>query len=256
MDTILQGVLDLPGVGATMVFDGTGQLQGHRGRAVYDRALCEQVSGALVKAVETVQLQQEDWETITAQFADGTLLLRSLGDDSGGPHYLAVIADVSLNPSFATVAIRVAANKLRRALAGGASSRPGASAVSGSGPMSSVASASAVSAGAGSSVHPGDSRPVVANSGVSWSKVSGSSTGLSRIAVADPASSAFLVRCTKELARQVGPIASVFVEEAVRRVSPEAPFSVTLARQLVEDLAGQIEDPGDRARFREPLAKG
>jgi hypothetical protein len=245
METILQGVLDLPGVGATMVFDGAGHLAGHRAHAVYDRALCEQVSGALVKAIETVQLQQEDWETVTAQFADGTLLLRSLGAGAGGAHYLAVIADGSLNPSFATVAIRVAANKLRKAIDGGASSRPGSS------------SASAPAAPApGSSVHPGDSRPVVANSGVSWSKVSGSSVGLSRIAVADPASSAFLVRCTKELARHVGPIASVFVEEAVRRVSPEAPFAVALARPLLDDLAGQIEDAGDRARFRDALVKG
>jgi len=244
METILQGVLDLAGVGATMVFDGTGQLTGHRGHAVYDRALCEQVSGSLVKAIETVQLQQEDWETMTAQFTDGTLLVRSLGAGPAGPHYLAVIADATLNPSFATVAIRVAANKLRKAIEGGASSRAGSSSSSG------VVPARA----AGSSVHPGDSRPVVANSGVSWSKVS--SVGLSRIAVADPASSAFLVRCTKELARHVGPIASVFVEEAVRRVSPEAPFSVSHARQLLDDLGAQVEDPADRARFREALAKG
>jgi hypothetical protein len=51
-------------------------------------------------------------------------------------------------------------------------------------------------------------------------------------------------------------MASVFVEEAVRRVSPEAPFSVTLARQLVDDLSGQIEDSSDRARFRAALSKG
>ena len=39
MDTILQELLDLAGVGAAMVFDGTGHLAGHRGRAVYDRPL-------------------------------------------------------------------------------------------------------------------------------------------------------------------------------------------------------------------------
>ena len=62
MDAILQGVMDVPGVGAAMVFDGAGQLAGHRGHAVYDRSLCEGVSGTLLKAIETVQLQQEDWE--------------------------------------------------------------------------------------------------------------------------------------------------------------------------------------------------
>jgi hypothetical protein len=51
-------------------------------------------------------------------------------------------------------------------------------------------------------------------------------------------------------------MASVFVEESVRRVSPEAPFTAALARQLLDELASQIEDEGDRARFRESLAKG
>ena len=76
MDAILQTLMDLGGVNATMVFDSTGQLLGHRGHAIYDRALCEQVSGALVRAIDAVQLQQEDWETVSAQFQDGKLLLR------------------------------------------------------------------------------------------------------------------------------------------------------------------------------------
>jgi hypothetical protein len=33
-------------------------------------------------------------------------------------------------------------------------------------------------------------------------------------------------------------------------VSPDAPFALASARPLVEDLAGQIEDPKDRAQFR------
>ena len=47
---------------------------GHRGHTVYDQALCEQVSAALAKALDAVQLQQEDWETVTAHFADGKLV--------------------------------------------------------------------------------------------------------------------------------------------------------------------------------------
>jgi hypothetical protein len=66
---------------------------------------------------------------------------------------------------------------------------------------------------------------------------------------------AFLTACAKELARQVGPIAKVFVQEAVQRVSPEAPFSLALSAALVDDLASQIEDPDDRNQFRAALAK-
>jgi len=245
METILQGLMELAGVRATMVLDGSGQLVAHRGQSVYDRSVCEQVGSTVTKAIESIQLQQDDWETITAQFADGRILVRRVTVRADGPKLvLAVVADTTLNPSFATVALRVAANKVRSMLEGGASQPPAA-------------------AGASSSVlSPADSRPVLANTGLSWSKSSGagsqlgsqaggsSTAGLSGVAVADPASAAFLSRCAKELARHVGPISKVYVQEAARRVSPDAPFALTAARQLVEDLSNQIEDPKDRAHFR------
>lgn len=261
METILQAILDVTGVSAALFFDGAGRLVCHRGHAIYDRALCEQLSGTLVKTIDTVELQQEDWETISARYADGKLLLRKVVAGAAGRHVLAVVADTTLNPSFATVAIRVAANKLRKALGGGGASSmlagtaaPSASQVppplpSGSSPLP-----------AGSSPHlpagsrPGDSGPVLASSGLSWSQAS--SVGLSRVAVADPASSAFLSRAAKGLARHVGPMAKVYVEESVRRVSPEAPFSLALGAKLLEDLAAQIEDPDDRESFRKAFAKG
>ena len=82
-----------------------------------------------------------------------------------------------------------------------------------------------------------------------------SSVGLSRVPVADPASSAFLTRAAKELARHVGPMAKVYVEEGVRRVCPDAPFSLAAAARLIEDLAGQIEDGADRAQFRKAVER-
>ena len=245
METILQELLDLAGVGAAMVFDGTGRLAGHRGRAIYDRTLCEQVSGNLVKAVDSIQLQQSDWDSVTAQFADGKLILRNLGSPGGHAHTLAVVADATLNSSFATVAIRVAANKVRKAIIEGGTAAPKPGAL--------PATAPAGAPSASSSQLPGESKPALGSSGLSWSKVS--SVGFSTIAVADPASSAFLTSCAKKLARHVGPIAKVYVEEAVRRVSPDAPFSASMGGRLVQDLAGQIEDAGDRAQFLASIDK-
>ena len=248
MESILQGLLDLAGVNAAMVFDGSGRLVSQLGRAVYDRALCEQVSATLAKAVDSVQLQHEDWESITAQFADGKLLLRNLGGSAGGQsHVLAVVADPTLNPSFATVAIRVAANKLKKAI-----ENPSAvSSASGSHPGASSSPGPAAPAGS----QPGSSsRPVLANTGVSWSK--SSSVALSGVTAADPAAATYLGRCAKELARFVGPMAKIYVEEAVRRVCPDGAFSMAAAKPLAMDLGSQIEDRKDRVKFLEAVGSG
>ena len=252
MEAILQGLLDLAGVGAAIVFDATGQMVDFRGRAIYDRPLCEQVSGTLNKAVDTVRLQQEEWESITAQFADGRLLLQNLAAPGARGHVLAVVADSTLNASFATVAIRVATQKLRKAIAGG-TLEPSASGSGTSAPAGSQTPAGSRPPGSGS--QPGYESRTLASTGTTWSKSSSSSVGLSRVASANPASAAFLARCAKQLARHVGPIAKVYVEEAVRRVSPDAPFALASAKSLVEDLAAQIEDPADRTEFMKALEK-
>jgi predicted regulator of Ras-like GTPase activity (Roadblock/LC7/MglB family) len=263
METILQGLMDLGGVSAALVLDPGGRVVGQRAHAVYDRATCEHVGGAIAKAVDSIQLHQDDWDAITAQFADGRLLVRRLGGGGGRGHVLAVVADATLNASFATVALRVAVNKLRALVDGSA-------AASGIAPSASGVRATPPPVpprpGA-SSVHapppvPAASAPAAAppglSTGVSWARSSnlGSSAGMiSGVAVADPASGAFLTRAVKELARHVGPIAKVYVQEAVRRVSPEAPFSLALATALQDDLAGQIEDSDDRAEFLRALRK-
>lgn len=240
MEAILQTLMELDGVTAALVFDSAGQLLGHRGRSVYDRSLCEQFAADMVKTLDAIQLQQEDWETIAAQYQDGKLLLRRIGTAGDRTQVLAVIADGTLNPSFATVAIRVAAGKLKKLQSGGT-----ASSLMGTPPP-------AAGSGPGSDSRPlSDSRPGLAHSGTSWS--GSSSVGLARVQVSDPASGAFLARCAKELAHFVGPMAKVFVEESVRRVSPDAPFSMAAAPPLVEDLAAQIEDPADRKRFQKAI---
>jgi predicted regulator of Ras-like GTPase activity (Roadblock/LC7/MglB family) len=307
MQTILQAILDVTGVGAALVFDGDGRLVCHSSHAVYDQTLCEQLSNFLLKVVDTVQLEQEDWESVSARYDNGRLLLRNLGATGSGTHVLAVAADATLNHSFATVAIRVAANKLKRVLGGGAassvlaaassslassslassslassslassslassslassslassslaSSSPVASSPVASSPVASspvasspVASSLVASSLPASSI-PADSRAALAGSS-SLSRPQTSSVGLAHIAVADSASSTFLFRSAKEIARYLGPKAEVCVEEAVHRVSPDAPFSLGLGAKLLDDLAGQIDDGDDRKRFRQTLA--
>jgi hypothetical protein len=89
---------------------------------------------------------------------------------------------------------------------------------------------------------------MLATSGLSWSQTGGSGIS-SKVMTADPASSAYLARSAKTLALYVGPMAKVFVEEAVRRVCQDSPFSMARAKPLAEDLAGQIDDTKERSAF-------
>jgi len=237
METVLQGLLELTGVNAALVVDEEGHLLAHRGRAVYDAALCEQVSVTLARVVDSIQLQHPDWESVTAHFGDGKLLLRNLGVvPQAGPCVLAVVADSTLNASFATVAIRVAAHKLKKGgdPAGGRTPSPTGPPLSWPSSPSSPPPLPVPSLPSG--VRPPPSAPP-------------RPTPLGGGPGVDPTAAAFLVRCTRELARQVGPMARIFVDEAQRRVSPGRAFSMAAATALLDDLAGQVEDPQARTAF-------
>jgi predicted regulator of Ras-like GTPase activity (Roadblock/LC7/MglB family) len=258
METILQSINELAGVTAAFVFHGSGQLAGYRAQAIYDETLLGSVSESLVKALESVQLQIDDWEAVSASFDDGRLLLRSLGRGADGqPQVLAVVADARLNAPFATVALRVAVQKLKKLLAGGSASSSSLPALEPAGQARSRPALGALrplSQPALQATPPqaAQSQPAVSSSGMTWSRP-GSSSGSSGIEVLDAASSALLTRCSKELARHVGPMAKVYVKEAARRVSPTGPFGLAQAKALIAELSGHIEDTGDRAAFRKAV---
>ena len=246
METILKTVSELAGVTTTFVFNGQGQVLASQGQSIYDAELLQEISGGLVKSLESVQLQTPDWETVTAQFEEGRLTAKSLGKGADGHSYvLAMVSDTQLK-AFAAVALRVAVQKLKAVLDGGtpASSSPALPTPLASTRVPLPPPPPPPSAAA--------SQPAMASSGMTWSKT-GQSSASSGIDVVDAAASAFLSRCTKEYARCVGPMSKVYVKEAVRRVSPSAPFAVALARKVVEDLAGQVDNPEKQARFRKAM---
>jgi hypothetical protein len=195
-----------------------------------------------------VQLIQDDWDMLTAHFGDGKLLLRSLRTGGGKPrrYILTVIADASLNTAFLGVALRVAASKLLVELE--SSTGPAVGSQVSAMPQVPVAGSSHIS-GRIPMVDPARP-PEVARSGISWSGSSGSGVGASDVAVADTASSTYLSACTKALAASVGPMAKVFVKEAVRRVCGERPFSRADGPALIAQLSATIDDSDDRASFQ------
>lgn len=263
MKKILDGLHAVEGVQGSLVVDGTGQILAYQAHALYDGTLLEQVSKTIISVVDAVQLLNEQWDAITSTFSDGTLTLRNLkpgGAVAGRMVVLGLIGDTRLNASFAGVAIRVAAAKLKSFLENpnsvsslgtsqvtpaGANSRANAT-LSGVTPPGPPNGTKSPNAGNSSAVD-------LANSGLSWSGLGSSMRAGSDIQVADSASSAFLTACTKALAQSVGPMAKVFVKDAVRKLCPDRPFSRAMADGLVALLRAHIEDPDDLAQFQKKM---
>jgi len=240
LEPILQGLRDVEGVQGAMIVDQAAAVIAHRAHTIYDLAVLQQVARSVVNSVDSVQLIQDDWDTLTAHFGEGKLLLRCLRTAAAKPrrYVLVVIADSTLNAAFLGVALRVAATKLVTELE--------------SSPASTHGSGVPVAiTGPGTGRHPADqSRPELARSGLSWSGVhSGSGVGASDVGVSDSASSTFLSACTKALAASIGPMAKVFVKEAVRKVCGERAFSRADGPALLSHLAAAIDDTDDRAMF-------
>jgi predicted regulator of Ras-like GTPase activity (Roadblock/LC7/MglB family) len=252
LEPILQGLREVDGVQGAMIVDQQATVVAHRAHSIYDVSVLQQVARSVVNSVDSVQLIQDDWDLLTAHFGEGKLLLRSLRTSGSKPrrYVLAVIADASLNVAFLGVALRVAAGKLVAELENGP---PVPSPQASVPPQSHSQSMPSMSMAAGSTgrVAMPEQRPELAKTGLSWSGVSsGSGVGTSDVSVMDNASSAFLSGCTKALAASVGPMAKVFVKEAVRKVCGERPFSRTDGPAVLAQLAAAIDDNDDRATFQ------
>jgi hypothetical protein len=250
IEPILQSLRDVEGVQGALIVDPSAAVLAHNAHAMYDVAVLQQVARAVVNSVDSIQLVQDDWDMLNAHFGDGQLVLRSLRTAGDRPrrYVLAVIADASLNVAFLGVALRVASGKLMTELEG-----PSAASSSMSIPI-------AIAGGTGRIAKSDLSGPEHARGQLSWSGSdtgtgvnrfvgSGSASGNSEVIVTDPSSQAFLTTCTRALAASVGPMAKVFVKEAVREVCGDRPFAPPDGPALVAHLARLIDDPEDRATF-------
>jgi predicted regulator of Ras-like GTPase activity (Roadblock/LC7/MglB family) len=246
LEPILQGLREVDGVQGAMIVDASAAVVAYRAHTIYDLPVLQQVARSVVNSVDSVQLIQDDWDVLTAHFGEGKLLLRSLRTTGAKPrrYVLTVIADATLNVAFLGVALRVAAGKLIAELEANVPTPVP--------PHSAPGVPVPLAVGSTSKVQPSEqSRPEFAKVGLSWSGVSpGSGVGSSDVGVTDAASSTFLSACTKALAATVGPMAKVFVKEAVRKVCGERPFSRADGPALLAHLAATISDNDDRASFQ------
>jgi predicted regulator of Ras-like GTPase activity (Roadblock/LC7/MglB family) len=264
MDAILQTLQDMEGVNGAVIADRTGQVLAYRAHALYDSALLSQVSKAVVTAIDSVKLMQQDWESVTVQFEEGKLLIRSLASGTQGktPELtLSVIADMRLNVSFAGVALRVAVAKLKAIFEAGNGMPDFTGGMvpvikSPLPPPAAVPSSSRMGVAAPSPAAQRGSNPEFSASNLNWSGFGGnSSLSGSGIAALDAASSAALAACTKALARSVGPMAKRYVKESLGRICPDRPFTKEMIPALVVELEKYLEDPGHADEFRKTAMK-
>jgi predicted regulator of Ras-like GTPase activity (Roadblock/LC7/MglB family) len=227
MKRILQGLHTVEGIQGAMVLESDGRIIAHQAHSLYDNDLLERVGQIVANTVDSIQVLHDDWDTLTVSFEDGVLILKSIrlgGAAAGRTVLLVLIAETRLNSSFASVAIRVAANKLRTML-----EQPQA-----------TESSTAVQVKAATDL---------ASSGLSWTGTTGSGRPGSEVTVADTESGTFLTLCTKALAASVGPMAKIFVKEALRAVTAGRPFSLAQGDSLLVELRKHIDDPDQAAQF-------
>ena len=270
LEPILQSLRDVEGVQGALVVDPAAAVVAYHAHAIYDVAVLQQVARAVANSVDSIQLVQDDWDMLNAHFGDGQLVLRSLRTTGDKPrrYVLAVIADATLNVAFLGVALRVAAGKLVTELeiaasASGSSSQIPVAIAGGTGriPKSELSRAELARSGLSWSgdtnsgiintpLPPSYSSGVGSGSGVGSSAGSSAGFGGSEVSVTDAASTAYLAGVTKALAASVGPMAKVFVKEAVREVCGDRPFSRADGPTMLVHLATVIDDPEDRAAFQ------
>jgi hypothetical protein len=267
MDAILQTLHELEGVNGTIVADNRGQVLAYKAHAVYDATLLQQASRAIVTAIDSIKLLHPEWESISAQFGEGRLLIRSVAPASRNRPAeltLSLIADMRLNISFAGVALRVAVAKLASLLDTGLTApalplAPNPPVAAAPAPVSPPASwpNAPVASPAASNLHTSrQSSADGSGNGLSWSGF-GASSGISGsgITALDAASSAVLAGCTKALARSVGPMAKRYVKQAVVKVCGDRPFTKDQMGPLISELEKYLENPADVAQFRQLALK-
>jgi predicted regulator of Ras-like GTPase activity (Roadblock/LC7/MglB family) len=239
LEPILEGLRDVDGVQGALIVDHTSTVIAFRAHSIYDLPLLQLAARAIAGATDSVSLIQDDWEMLTTHFADGKLVLRQLRTSGARPrrYVLAVIGDQTINLAFLGVALRVAASKLVAALEATAAQAAPSGVAPGTGRIPVI-----------------DARPEPSQVGApAPGEGSGVTAVTSEIAVLDTASTAFLAACTRALAARIGPIAKIFVRDAVRKVCPGRAFSRADAPALIAQLSAMLESSEDRAMFQRAM---
>lgn len=110
MDALLQALRAAPGVIAAVVCDRTGHVLASRASATLGASSIDEVGRAVMASLRVVKDLQPHWESVTACFSGGQLLIYKLASQPDAPfaeRSLAVVTD----PEFEGAASRAALDK-------------------------------------------------------------------------------------------------------------------------------------------------
>ncbi len=250
MKNTIDALNSVEGINGVFLCSDEGTLIEFSASAVYDEETLSQASSVVARATESISVQHDNCDTMIAHFKEGQLIMLKIDN-----HILCVITNAGANMPFLNVAIKVAKKKLMRRFDGNTSSMGVSSSISGS---------SKSSLGMHSSFVPHNPKQAssMANSGfpsdseLLWSGMGASGMNSSAVSVADKNSSQMLTKLSQALAEIVGPMAKVFVKEAVYKICAMEPFSMQHLKMLLKELEEQhITEPDEIKKFRQCIYK-
>lgn len=266
MKKTLDDLCSMEGLNAAFVCTNEGELVEFIAPRVYDaETLCVAASFA-ARAIESISVQHSEWDSIVASFKDGKLLFIGLDN-----YLLCVVSELSAATPFLNVAIKVAKNKLKSRLNGSSIGMTSTGAYSSqfvpepstdrnhltssqSGFSREMISSTIQQAYVNTAKAPSASSFGGGSSELLWSGMGASGMQSSTVSVADATSSQTLTKISEALAEIVGPMAKVFVKEAVQKICPTEPFSMNHLPTLLNELEKEhITEKQEIKQFRDSI---
>lgn len=254
MNKVLKTLYNVDGVRSATLLNSSGEVISHQSHSIYDTEVLNSASRFLIQALESFELQNEEWEEFNAEFEDGWVIVRRFKKA-----FLLIVTEDNIKLNFVSVAIRIAAKKINKILDDGLDLSAG-SGLDSSDNNSVEISHSTLSQAqkvipSHKNVPPqsGMSASALSSSGLNWSGLGTSQIGQSMISVSNQDSSTFLTKCTDQLKKSMGPIARVIVKKAVRRISRGEPFSQKHFSLLLEELIQEIPKKSAQDEFRKVM---
>jgi hypothetical protein len=110
MDALLQALRATPGVIAAVVCDRTGQVVASQAAATFEASSVDEVGRTVMASLRVVKNLRPDWESVTAYFSGGQLLICRLASHPSAPFVEKSLAVVA-GPEFDNAAARAALAK-------------------------------------------------------------------------------------------------------------------------------------------------